>query len=324
MKHLIYSLILAILPWQALQARNYAYVYIEGDKQTPFYVKIEGQMMPRLGKNYAILPNLDAGVMNMEILFQQSKYPSQKFAIQVPEGGNRGFLLQKVNDRQFALYDLQQGFYVVSGNKAEDDRLPEENNSIPVRATETRPAEEPAVAKETMGHSVDGAAIPAFIPEKKKKVRTEKKQAEPEPESTVGRQQKDRFLDDIELNRGSSAAAEQLGTTADNAGKREEAALKADCIQALSSDEFEDFALKILDKTDDDARIKILAKSKGRKCFTTEQVRIIANNLVTQSGRYDVVKLLYAQTSDKENYQRLESLFKTNFLKSKFREIISE
>src|SRR5689334_14604448 len=106
-----------VLSAQVAKAGNYAYVYIEGDKQTPFYVKLEGQMLPRLGKNYCLIPNLAAGVTNIEILFQQNAYPAQKFAINIPDGGNRGFVLQKVNDRQFALYDLTQGNYIVSGNK---------------------------------------------------------------------------------------------------------------------------------------------------------------------------------------------------------------
>jgi len=341
-KYLISLLAGIVLMANSMFAGNYAYVYIEGDKQTPFYVKMEGQMLPRLGKNYCLIPNLAAGVTNIEILFQQNAYPPQKFAINIPEGGSRGFVLQKVNDRQFALYDLLQGHYIVAGNKPEEDRLPEAGPAKPAIAAATPPAS---------GGEED---IPAFPTEKKKK---KSKTAESRPKSESNTPDS-RFISDMELNTGGvqeeplpdfSAKPAPAKSRKKKAVSRKEAegnlaaindegevVSKAkpvepepapipntDCKTPMSSEEFENFALKILDQSDDAARIKVLSRNKGRQCFTTEQVRIIANNLDTQSGRYDVVKMLYAQTSDQVNYPKLESLFKTNYLKNKFREILN-
>jgi hypothetical protein len=92
-------------------AQPFSYVYIQGDKTTPFYVKMEGKMMPRYGKNYSILSELSGGPIHIEILFQQHVFPPQKFTIQVPENGCRGFLLNKL-EHGFALYDLQQKKYI--------------------------------------------------------------------------------------------------------------------------------------------------------------------------------------------------------------------
>src|ERR1043165_5716952 len=100
-----------------------SYLYIQGDKQTPFYVKMEEEMQPRYGKNYSIIPQLAPGPLHIEILFQQNVYPAQKFTVLIPDGGSRGFLLVKKED-SFALYDLQQGFYLMSGNSEADDHLP--------------------------------------------------------------------------------------------------------------------------------------------------------------------------------------------------------
>lgn len=354
MKYLL-SVLLVLLSAPFSSGNSYSYVYIEGDKQTPFYVKMEGQMLPRLGRNYCIIPNLDAGVTNIEILFQQNTYPAQKFAINIPSAGRRGFVLQKVNDRQFALYDLQQGNYIVSGNKPEEDKLPAAVDASPVTTADVNGT--PVTA------ATNPDEIPAFTPEKKtkkKKVKTDKEQ-----------QADSRFINDLQLNTGMGTVPvekteEPLPVFTEkpvpakkkkkskNADETSLAAIPAeddgidnrvtadpkpaavtepeadkgvpntDCRTAMSNDEFENFALKILDdEADDDAKIKILAKNKKKNCFSTEQVRIIANNLATQSGRYDVVKMLYPQTSDQANYSKLESLFKTNFLKEKFRAIIN-
>jgi hypothetical protein len=88
-----------------------SYIYIQGDKNVPFYVKMEGKMQPRYGKNHCIISELRPGPIQIEVLFQQRVLPSQKFTIQVPENGYRGLLLNKQADT-FALYDLQQKKYL--------------------------------------------------------------------------------------------------------------------------------------------------------------------------------------------------------------------
>lgn len=82
----------------------------------PFYVKLEGKMQPRYGKNHCIIAELDPGTIHIEILFQQRILPSQKFTIQVPEHGCRGFLLNKQGS-SYALYDLQQKKYLAPGGE---------------------------------------------------------------------------------------------------------------------------------------------------------------------------------------------------------------
>ncbi|MEO6834125.1 MAG: hypothetical protein ABI169_18090, partial [Chitinophagaceae bacterium] len=74
-------------------ASAFSYLYIQGDKQTPIYVKLEDGMQPRFGKNYCIIPQMAPGPAHIEILFQQNAFPPQKFTILMPQSGSRGFLL---------------------------------------------------------------------------------------------------------------------------------------------------------------------------------------------------------------------------------------
>lgn len=123
MKRLLLCLLLPILPLLVKGKEGLAYLYIQGDKQTPFYVKLEDAMQPRYGKNYCIVPQLAPGPAHIEILFQQNAFPPQQFTVMIPDGGSRGFLLVKETEG-FSLYDLRQGFYLHAGNKEEDDRQP--------------------------------------------------------------------------------------------------------------------------------------------------------------------------------------------------------
>lgn len=99
-----------------------SFIYIQGDKEIPFYVKLEGTMTERFGKNYSIIPNLPSGTTHIQILFQQNILPPQDYEIIVPKDGFRGFLLYK-KDSTYCLYDLYQQFYLKPGNKDHIDDL---------------------------------------------------------------------------------------------------------------------------------------------------------------------------------------------------------
>ncbi len=113
LRHLLKYYLLAYVGIVAepVLAQSFSYIYIQGDKVTPFYVKMDGQMMPRYGKNYCILSELVPGPIHIEILFQQRMFPPKKFTIDVPENGYRGFLINK-KEQGFDLYDLQQKSYL--------------------------------------------------------------------------------------------------------------------------------------------------------------------------------------------------------------------
>ncbi len=82
-----------------------SYIYIQGDKETPFYVKLNGVMQARYSKHYCIVPKLSAGVDTINILFQQNKYPEEQFVLEVT-GTPKGYLLHQ-KDNQYVLYDLK-------------------------------------------------------------------------------------------------------------------------------------------------------------------------------------------------------------------------
>lgn len=307
---IVIAVFCSFLPLPSFGQNGYAYFYFEGDQQTPFYVKVEGQMQPRYGQNHFIIPDLGAGYTHFEILFQQNEYPAQKFLLDVPDGGFRGFALKKINDKQFALYDLQQKKYILAGNKKEDDAAPEFNN-IPVEPTAV------AVKKKRVPKQTDQPGSLALFSGDTTLVLPDNSAA---ANGNKGKDtaSQDVFLKGIVLNDN---------TNSDQVIIRDAGTLppvaNTDCPNAMSNEEFENFALKLLNKDEDDSRLKFLKKETNNHCFSTEQVRIIVKNLKGQSARYEAVKLLYRHTSDQEHYQELESLFNTPFLKEKFAQIIN-
>ncbi len=107
---LLFVLLLATHGRSDADAR-YSYLYIQGDKVTPFYVKLNGVMQPRFGKNYCIIPKLLAGSVTIEILFQQNQFPAETFSLNIPENSSQGFLLDR-QDNTYLLYDLATKQYI--------------------------------------------------------------------------------------------------------------------------------------------------------------------------------------------------------------------
>lgn len=315
MKRFLLSASLLLWPFffQAFGQHGYAYFYFEGDQETPFYIKVEGQMQPRYGQNYFIIPNLGAGYTNFEILFQQNQYPPQKFLLDVPDGGFRGFTLHKINDKQFSLFDLQQRRYIIAGNKKEDDKAPVSGQYFYDAPQEEELSVVPEKTKKPRRSINEGSL--SLMNDDTDIVLPEKKVKKPDSGKTA-----DSFLDGIVLNQ---QEAEEEGVVAGRTAGGLPPVANSDCPDAMSNEAFETFALRLLRKDDDDSRLKMLKKEMNNYCFSTEQVRIIASNLKGQSSRYEAVKQLYLHTSDQENYGKLESLFNTPFLKQKFVEILN-
>lgn len=316
-----------------------AYFYIEGDQLTPIYVKVEGKMVNRLGKNYAIIPNLAAGYTHFEILFEQNKIPPQKFILEVPESGARGFVLNKVNDQQYALYDLEQKKFILAGNNIGDDYvLP----SIAERHQEEQNFYQ--LGKEVSAREV----ILQYGQTNRETISTAKNKEA-------------LFIEDVILNDESRnqktinhvrTPKQRIRYTSEELEKSELAHLNenfephvplkvkttsskheienelppipnTDCPSSMSNQEFEQVALKFLNLDDDTQKLRFLRRRSNKDCYSTEQVRILANNMESQSGKFEVVKMLYIQTSDQNQYPELEHLFESLYIKSAFKELLN-
>lgn len=292
------------------QAQNFSYVYIQGDKQTPFYVKMEDEMLPRFGKNYSIISELAPGPIKLEILFQQNVYPPQRFVVNVPENGSRGFLLMQKNGG-FSLYDLQQQFYLPAGNKLEDDHLPEaikepEPQGPPPATTEpVTEKKEPAVAKAAPVKTPKISKPAPVVP--KPKVKTPP--AKPATGDPV-------FIDDIELK------TERTGNTlpAGGVAKNKLAIINSDCPKAISNDDFSDIYRKAVNKPTS-GKLKYLLGQLDN-CYTSNQVRQLTQVLSGDDERFTFLKRAYAHVTDQSYFATLENMLSAPEWKEYFRNML--
>lgn len=296
MKHILRQSIIAILLILHSfygYSSGFSYIYIQGDKETPFYVKLEDEMLPRYGKNYCIIPQLAPGPIHIKILFQQNLYPAQSFTIQVPENGYRGFLLIHKAE-EFKLYDIQQQFYIISGNNAEDDHAPVNQPGNDYVPTQVGPAADSAAASD----------ITAVVVETTTPIKTDHKE-------TTGPE----FID-VELKNDRT-----LQNSNTLPGGNTTVTARGDCTKAVDIELFEAIQKKANDKRDD-MRLKYLLSKAEENCFNTTQVRILTKTLPNDPERYTFLKKVYSKVTDPTRFPALEALLSTQEWKSYFKLIL--
>lgn len=104
------------------------FVYIQHEKQQPFYVKLNGKLLSSSPKGYVILPRLHAGKVPVTIGFPKNEGPEQQYVIRLTGKRDYGFLLKGTGEKDYALYDLQ----TFATLKAAGGPVPEAEEAAPV------------------------------------------------------------------------------------------------------------------------------------------------------------------------------------------------
>lgn len=332
------------------QDKNDAFVYIQGDKQTPIYVKMEGEMQARYSKHFVILNGLAAGPLHLDVLFQQNAYPTQKFILNIPESSQRAFVLKKIDNTKFALYDLSSGHYIAAGNKVEDDMISTDpNKDLQDLLAVAEPASK-EVPEQTTGDE-ELPEFPSATPEKKVKTPKKKKPAKvkeevvaetpaeevPPVEQVQPEPAKDERFLSFEMQKQQESGTKENSRRRNN--RKEEPAVaeeqqappkvtkssSVDCAEGMTGTAFDNFMQQLKNRTDEETRLTYIMKYGKNACFTTEQVRLTASTFASQSSRYEVARVLKAKVVDADQYEQLLGLFNTNYLKQRFaKEVIGK
>jgi hypothetical protein len=273
-------------------------------------VKLEDAMQPRYGKNYCIVPQLDGGPTKIEILFQQNLFPPQQFNILIPENGSRGFLLVK-RDSGFALYDLQQSFYLPAGNDVSEDHLP--TTAAPVASTEPQ---QPAT--ETVPDRVpEERTVPKKIVKKEKPPKAVKPKAK-SPAKVVVTSNDPQFIPGMELGKNNETANNTVKTTIQ---PKPAAITNSDCPSAISAADFKPIFNEMSAQNGDEDRLSYVL-GKLDKCYESWQARAMAQMLSEDAARFTLFKKIYPRISDQGSFPLLDDLLTSPTWKAEFARLV--
>lgn len=292
----------------SLKAQNFSYVYIQGDKKTPIYAKVEGVMIPRYGKNYALIARLAPGPMSIEILFKQNIYPPLQFNLLVPENGKRAFVLT-IKEDSFFLFDVAQNFYLPANNSIEEDHLPsaiiaDQVNTaqavIPVDTIEIiskrKQKNKPSVAqKDLVINTVNAASVDSTQPA---------------------------FIQNITFNNEHQDAAQSDSSLVFHTTHSTQFIINSDCKSLLSQPAFVKLYNALNAKKTEDERLGLLLESLKQNCISVSQAQQLVGVLSSDVARFSALKTVYPKINDQINFPQLASLLQSEEWKAYFDQLI--
>lgn len=295
-------LLLFLFTWQVKAQSS---LYFQGDKSVGIYVKVEGQMMERLSNNFVIVTGLEAGVANFEVLFEQNKYPAQKYKIHIPENGIRGFLITKVDNKNFALFDVQTHGTIPNKNKEDEAYLamsPKEKLFFAKNTSLKEEKNELEQLREPISNSSKESPFLEDIDLNKKQSKKNKKEKD---ETFINSEQFLKTNDNGIVKTDEESPKQIMNTSSDN---------------ALNEEDFTSFANTFASQDNDETRLKYFKKNSKNKKFNTAQLLLLAEKIKGQSTRFEFLKTAKDKVVDPENYANLQSVFSSEYIKNKFLE----
>jgi hypothetical protein len=106
---LLFSFLLFAATRVAAQGKSL--IFIQGDKELPFYVTVNGEMVSRFYKNHVVITKLKGGSYDLQILFEQNKHTPVHYSVSVSDSSTIRFYLCTHNGG-YALYDLEKKTYL--------------------------------------------------------------------------------------------------------------------------------------------------------------------------------------------------------------------
>jgi hypothetical protein len=314
LKKITFSICIFFLALQQnVNANQFSYVYIQGDKKTPIYVKLDGVMLPRYNKNFAILSELAPGEAEIEILFQQNVYPSQKFSIKIPEAGKRAFILTQKNDN-FSLYDIEQNFYLNANNDIEDDHLPKVINNTIIQ--ENRLVDKSHISEEPKTESnitkVNTIEKPIDLA------------TEVESKTKHSPSNQPQFIDNITFDNSDVESIKKEENSIFKNSSSEPQITNSDCKSAINDFNLNKILRTLGAKKTENEKIGFVQDIVKNNCFTCEQAELITNNFTSQNGLLIVLKTLYPKITNQENYFKFQSLFTDEDFKDAFERLTNK
>lgn len=87
-------------------AQERHFLYLQSEHQQAFYIKTGGKVYSSSDAGFVIIPQLTAGNFTFTLGFPKNKWAAQNYQLEIG-GRDLGFQLKKIDDSNWALYDLQ-------------------------------------------------------------------------------------------------------------------------------------------------------------------------------------------------------------------------
>lgn len=105
MKKIVLGFLLTVT-CSAVFSQKLYFMYLQTEPQQAFFVKMNDKVHSSSASGYLILSRLRDTIYTISIGFPQSKWPEQKYSINI-KGKDRGYLLKNTADKGWVLFDIE-------------------------------------------------------------------------------------------------------------------------------------------------------------------------------------------------------------------------
>ncbi len=108
--------------WLCSKAQSNAFLYIESRNNQPFYLTIDSNRYQRHFSTLQIVPELLEGPLLVVVQLQNQPKEVFSFHLTMPAASHRSFLLDKNQENQWVLFDLERNYTLHANNELEEDQ----------------------------------------------------------------------------------------------------------------------------------------------------------------------------------------------------------
>jgi hypothetical protein len=321
MKYSIFFLLLLFAVFNV--SAQTSWIYIEGMKGIPFFVRSNSKVVPKLASNHYIITCPEAGEYSIEISFINSNFKNQTFIVDVRPNSAYGYRMGKTVDQTFYLIDVVNDGKIIEANTPVNISLSTYKNFI-------------RFGKDVNSERDSSEANLKVDVAKRQKKSRKSDERTLDSSSTVRIDQ----LPDTELIEvdSSTLAIEKERTKTKKAPKVKEKsdsllsakpslpASKAfrtrTCDEVAKDEEVKSMVDKIKGKQDDDAKLLVVKKQVLSGCFTVPQIALLLPEFSTQYNRFALLKFVYPLTHHPEDMITLASFLKSDNYKQRLRKLL--
>ncbi len=318
-----------------VKGQDYHFVYFQTANKTPFYVKINGDLLSSSETGYLIVSQLIDEEIEFSLGFIQKQWPEQAYRIKMNDR-DRGLLVQFGEVGVWSLVDLQTSQAIPTADKIQvlvnrdldefSRVLAEVSNDPSLLKSDSQQIIKPSINQkiELVYSLLDSGyrRMTYLIKERLegRLLRTDTVQVDLDYRAPEQEKKSAQLVDSVPFTSVDSfqlkASFDSIKTDSvpmpvDTAKKDAEVKVVKwfmACKQEADEKDFVQLRKKMAGADTELDMLDLAEKAFKKKCYRTEQVRNLSTLILQDDNRYRFFELAYPATADKSNFSLLQTL----------------
>jgi hypothetical protein len=311
-------------------AQTNHFLYIQTANKSPFYVKMNGDLLSSTESGYLIIPQVIDDEINMSIGFVKKQWPEQQYRLGL-NGKDRGLNVQFRENGLWDLVDLQTSEVILTADKmpAQVEPPTDEFSRVLAEISNEKGTAYSGINNKSISAGQQIELVYSLLYKNRRKmifILKEKTTAQKivtdtveidldyrdaemiERENKEREEKEKRSLDSIQNAQMKTVNTDSVKLIAVMAKETKEPIRFTACKQVAEEKDFMQLRKKMAGADTELDMLDEAGKAFKKKCYTTEQLRNLSMLILQDDNRYRFFELAYPVVTDKNNFALLQTL----------------